>query len=196
MDDHPRKLVYCMVLCLFTLSLTLAVWVPEALAQQQNCTEKLAQAEQLYMEVQPEEAIALLTECIETNEFTQEERQRAYRLLALSYISNEQFDEARDAVRDLLRFAPDYQVDPVQDPPVFVTLIEEIRPPITPPVVAEQPKRKGGISKWLLIGGGVVAGGVLAAVLAGGGGSNGNGNGNGPPPPPTIAAPPPLPGGN
>lgn len=194
MDDHPRKLVYCM--CLFTLSLTLAVGVPEALAQQQNCTEKLAQAEQFYVEVQPEEAIALLTECIETNEFTQEQRQRAHRLLALSYISNEQFDEARDAVRDLLRFAPDYQVDLVQDPPVFVTLIEEIRPQIAPPVVAEQPKRKGGISKWLIIGGGVVAGGVLAAVLAGGGGGNGNGNGNGPPPPPTIAAPPPLPGGN
>ncbi len=191
MDDHPRKLVYCMVLCLFTLSLTLAVWVPEALAQQQNCTEKLAQAEQLYMEVQPEEAIALLTECIETNEFTQEERQRAYRLLALSYISNEQFDEARDAVRDLLEFAPDYQVDPVQDPPVFVTLVEEYRAE-NPPVVgppgdrdAEPPRRKRGISKWLLIGGGVVAGGVVAAVLLGGGGGDNS-----------LPAPPALPGGN
>ncbi len=194
MDDHPRKLVYCVVLCLFTLSLTLAVWVPEALAQQQNCTDKLAQAEKMYTEVQPEEAIALLTGCMETNEFTEEERQRAYRLLALSYISNEQFDEARDAVRDLLEFAPDYQVDPVQDPPVFVTMIEEIRRPITPPAVAEQPKQKRGISKWLLIGGGAVAVGVLAAVLSGGEPPIVE-----PPPPmglPTIAAPPPLPGGN
>ena len=64
MDEHARKLVYCIVLCLFTLSLTLAVWVPEASAQQQNCTEKLAQAEQFYVEVQPDEAIALLTECL------------------------------------------------------------------------------------------------------------------------------------
>ena len=184
MDEHVRKLAYCMVLCLFTLSLTLAVWVPEALAQQQSCTEKLAQAKKMYTEVQPEEAIALLTECMETNEFTEEERHRAYRLLALSYISNEQLDEARDAVRDLLEFEPDYQVDPVQDPPVFVIIIVEMRQQITPPPVAEQPKRKRRISKWLLIGGGVVAGGVVAAVLLGGGGDD------------SLPGPPALPGGN
>lgn len=184
MDEHARKPVYCIVLCLFTLSLTLAVWVPEALAQQQSCTEKLAEAEKMYSEVQPEQAIALLTECMETNEFTEEERRRAYRLLALSLISNEQIDQARDAVRDLLEFEPDYQVDTVQDPPVFVMIIVEIRQEITPPPVAEQPKRKRGISKWLFIGGGVVAGGVVAAVLLGGGGDN------------SLPGPPALPGGN
>ena len=181
MDEHVRKLVYCIVLC--TLSLTLAVWVPEALAQQQSCTEKLALAEKMYTEVQPEEAIALLTECMETNEFTEEERKRAYRLLALSLISNEQLDEARDAVRDLLEFDPDYQVDTVQDPPVFVVIIVEIRQEIAPSPVVEKPKRKRGISKWLLFSGGVVASGVVAAVLLGGGDN-------------LLPAPPVLPGGN
>ena len=182
------------VLYLFTLSLFLLIWIPDVQAQQ-TCTEKLAQAEQLYENIEPGEAIALLRECLETNEFTEQEQISAYRLLALCHISNEQPSEARDAVANLLTLSPGYQVNPDQDPPDFITMIEEYRAAnqrvVRPPDQREQPvsvvepqKQKRGLTKWLLIGGGVVAGGVVAAVLLGG-----NGNDN-------LPEAPPLPGGN
>lgn len=195
MKYYPHKHARGAALYLLALSLFLLVWIPDVQAQQQTCTEKLAQANQLYQRVELNEAIALLTQCLDTDAFTEQERISAYRLLALCHIGNEQPDEARDAVRNLLTRFPGYQVNADQDPPDFVTMIEEyraanqrvVRPQEEPEQqvsVIEPKKRKQGRRRWLFIGGGVVAGGVVAAVLLGrNGGSN-------------LPEPPPLPGGN
>ena len=175
-------------------ALIFAVWVPDAQAQQ-SCTEKLAQADELYQNVELDEAIALLTECLNTNEFTEQEKISAYRLLALCYIGNEQPDDARDAIANLLDLDPGYQLDPEQDPPDFQNMVEEYReaneqvrrqPDNRQEIAAgATPQKKRNRTKWLLIGGGAVAGGVVAAVLLGGGGGAKN-----------LPPAPALPGGN
>ena len=162
---------------------------------QEVCTKQLAQAENDYNRGRFDEAINMITECLGKSGMTEQERMRAYRLLGLAYLAKDYLEDARSAVRKLLDMVPNYESDPVQDPPPFTKLIEEVKqeqPEKTEKKMAEEQKQKdeilvspklteeveaeraGGSKKWYFIGGGiVVAGGVVAALLL-----SGNGNGN------------------
>lgn len=103
----------------------------------QNCDTALEDAGEQYRAGYFDEAIELLTNCLERNAFDAGERRRVYRLLGLSYIGKDREQDARAAVRALLEVAPDYQPDPALDPPPFVALVEEMNrnvpaPPVEP----------------------------------------------------------------
>ncbi len=98
------------------------------MAQVQSvCAKNLADAEQRYNTGRFDEAIGLITECLGKKDISEEEKMKAYRLLGLSYIAKDFLDDARNAVRKLLYMVPNYQPDPVQDPPPFTKLIEEVK---------------------------------------------------------------------
>jgi tetratricopeptide (TPR) repeat protein len=186
--------------CVFIGLLIICMPLSPDLAQaQEDCRAKLQQAEQEFTNTRFDEAIALLTACLEKDGFTQPDKQRAYRLLGLAYLAKDYIEQAKSAINRLLDLVPMYQPDPDQDPPIFIQMFEKVKserqqrqtgsPSEKKP--PEVKKKKGGGGKWLLIGGLVVAAGGGAALALGGSGGGGT-----TPPPPTIQTlptPPPLP---
>ena len=144
------------------LTAVVALALPFAV-RAQTCDGALERADGLYVQAEFDAAIALLTECMEGEAFSEAERARAYRLLGLSYIGKGQMAEARTAAEDLMALDPAYEPDPADDPPTWQQLVEEVEgepavspdpppvdtdradpPPATAtPLPASQPERRG-----------------------------------------------------
>ncbi|MFK7849004.1 MAG: hypothetical protein AB8G77_27195 [Rhodothermales bacterium] len=185
-----------------------------SLAQEQSCEQLLTEANDLYSRGAFDETIQKLDQCLETDNLSEPQRKIAYRLKGLSFIGKGLEVDARASIKRLIELVPNYEPDPVMDPPNFVQMITEVReeinaeinqaaPPlevVSEPEVLETPtatpatvtsnttkrKKKNG-KKWIIGGLGVAAAGGLVAVLASGGGGGGNSGGD------AIAAPPALP---
>jgi hypothetical protein len=149
------------------------------------CEQQLTQAEEEYNTGRFDQAIGLITECLGNPGISEHEKMRAYRLLGLAYIAKDYLEDAKTAVKKLLDMVPNYQSDPVQDPPPFTKLVEEvkeqkqseeqeIKPTDELSQLTQLEEEKGSKKKWYIIGGGVAAAGIIVAIIAGGGG-NGNG---------------------
>lgn len=173
---------------------------------QSVCAKNLADAEQRYNTGRFDDAIGLITECLGKKGISEEEKMKAYRLLGLSYIAKDYLEDAKTAVKKLLDMVPNYQSDPVQDPPPFTKLVEEVKeqqkpqekpqqPAVKEPVKKQpdeltkltqtEPKKKSN-KKWYFIGGGVLAAGAIVAIVASSGGGNGETSPSALPGPPTL----------
>lgn len=111
-----RMLSACAVLLLFA-----------APADAQQCGTALANAERQYNNGDFDTVIQRLSNCLDQNAFTIDQRREAYRLIGLSYIGKDREAEARQAVRSLLEVAPNYQPNPEVDPPPFSRMVNEER---------------------------------------------------------------------
>ena len=67
-----------------------------------------------------------------------DEAVQVYRLISLSHLTKGDLEPAQQTVRDLLRTAPTYQADPIQDPPSYVTMVDVVRQEMA---AAAQPAR-------------------------------------------------------
>ncbi|MCI0694714.1 hypothetical protein L0337_22250 [candidate division KSB1 bacterium] len=179
----------------------LPLFSDEAFAQE-NCQAQLAQAEKEYTNGRFDEAVTLLTPCVNKGKLSAADEQRAYKLLGLAYLGKDYVDQAKNAIRKLLELVPGYEPDPDQDPPPYTNMVREVKKelqakqpekkPETPTPVQKEPEikqKKGGGTKWILIGGGVVVAGVGAALALGGGGGGGTQR----PPLQQLPTPPSLP---
>ena len=92
-----------------------------------NCDLEMREANDLYARGQFDQTINLVDQCLTMEGIPEQERRAAYRLKGLSYIGKGLEGDAKASVRALLDFAPNYQPDPVLDPPDFVSLVAEIR---------------------------------------------------------------------
>ena len=119
-----RIILGFLILYLFIMTIPGLISTGQA---QTLCEMQLKEAGHLYNIGNFEEAIVLLTECLETEGVSKEEKLQAYRLLGLTYIAKDYLDLARNAVRKLLEMVPNYKADPIQDPPPFTKLIEEVK---------------------------------------------------------------------
>jgi tetratricopeptide (TPR) repeat protein len=178
----------CLFVLVFFLTGTLLILLISSTANTAQaqiksvCATQLNDAEQKYNTGRFDEAIGLITKCLGKPEISEQEKMRAYRLLGLSYIAKDYLEDARTAVKKLLDMVPNYQSDPVQDPPPFTKMVEEIKEqqqPSQPEIEEPEIKRpdeveeqtqtepkKGGSKKWYYIGGGAaVTAGIVAAVL-------------------------------
>ena len=148
--------------------------------KQDDCSNALAVAQSNLERAEFDEAINLLTKCLNKG-FTKEQMEKGYRLLGLSYIAKDLMQEARKAVWDLVSLVPDIEPDMDQDPKLYRDILDEMK------TKYDKENVKGG-PPWLLIAGGALVGGIVAVLTLGG---NGNGNGRDPlPQPPSI---PPVP---
>jgi hypothetical protein len=160
----------------------------QSMAQAVDCQADLSRAEENYRNGKFQEAISLVQGCIDKSGVQEADLGRAYRILGLVYIAEDDQGQARAAVTQLLRVVPGYAPDANLDSPPFVSLVDEIRrqlyppPPPPPPPAPEPSKPKSGGRKWLLVGLGVLAAGAGALVLS-----------HGTPTTSSIASPPPLP---
>ena len=132
-----------------------------------DCIERLDEAEELYRTGGFDEAIEILVYCLDEGELPDDDKMRAYRLLGLAYIAQDYLEDARRAIARLLDLVPDYTPDPIQDPPTFRRLVEDVRvdeeddDALPQPPVAEE-----RTSIWYYIGGGILAAGAaVGAVL-------------------------------
>lgn len=96
-------------------------------AQDMQCQEELSQANALYTVGRFDEAIERVDACLEKESLSDMERRTAYRLKGLSFIGKGVEVDAKASVRLLMELFPNYEPDPVQDPPDFVSLVNEMR---------------------------------------------------------------------
>ncbi len=161
------------------VAMLLSIFAAPAVGQNTNtCGEQLEEAETSYVEGRFDEAIRLVLRCLDRNDVETAQAIDAYRLLALALIRKDELPDARAAIVQLLDVYPEYEPDPIVDPPSFRALVDIVKQQLSPVATdtSEPPARRSWFRsnlKWILPGGAVVVGGVLAAVLAQGGGSGG-----------------------
>ncbi len=109
------------------LILSVLTFNQSAYGQTTACQTELEQAEQAYTLGNFDETIRLVDLCLTKNNIQEAERQFAFRLKGLSYIGKGLEADARAAIHRLLELVPSFQADPIQDPPSFVSLIEEVK---------------------------------------------------------------------
>jgi tetratricopeptide (TPR) repeat protein len=159
---------------------------------QENCETALADAQDKYINGRFDEAIDILERCL-TKGFNEEQKKQAYKFLGLSYLAKDYLDQAKNAIKKLLELVPNWEPDPIQDPPPFKKLVEEVKeqmakekqvaqPEPVQPVEPPPPTKKGGGKKFIFIGGAsAAAAAVTVLFLLGGDG------------PQRLPDPPPLP---
>jgi hypothetical protein len=184
------------VLFVFFLGGSAFLAVPSAQGQTALvCERALAAAEEQYLDAEYNEALRLVSACLNQSNIPKQQAVSAYRLLALIHLKQDALDSARAAVVNLLGIDPTYTADPVNSPPAYVSLVAIVQRDL-----ASRTDEASGAdgassesnrtpffrrtSTW--VGGLLVGGGVTTALVLLGGGSSG---GNGPP-----SGPAPLPG--
>lgn len=111
---------------LFAACLILACFSVDALAQT-SCEQELARAEEAYSQGNFDETIRQVDLCLNRENIAAADRRLGFRLKGLSYIGKGLEADAREAVRRLIELVPNFRADPIQDPPAFAALIEEVR---------------------------------------------------------------------
>lgn len=194
-----------------TLGVLMLLCALPVYAQEESCQNEINQANTFYARGGFDETIAILDVCLAKEGISDTDRSTAYRLKGLSYIGKGLEVNAQTSVERLIELFPNYEPDPVQDPPDFIEMVnrakEELNelqdeqpaaaaPEVETPVAANTPppantndgtevrRKKGGAGKWILGGLGLAAAGGAVFLLtsdSGGGGAD------------SIAEPPALP---
>ena len=126
-----------------TLVLLLLSWAAPAAAQPASatpsCETRLAEADAHYRQREHEVLEPLVLGCIYDSTAAPAEIERAYRLLALSFLDQGDLAGARAAVTRLVASAPAYRPDATLDLPVYVSLVESVREQMQPPARPSAP---------------------------------------------------------
>lgn len=91
-------------------------------SQQEDCIFKLQEAEKLYSQGLVEQIPELLDPCINKG-LSKEDRLQAYKLIIISYLFDDNQEEADNSMLGFLKLFPEYEVSPT-DPAEFVQLFE------------------------------------------------------------------------
>ncbi|MBN2682428.1 MAG: PorT family protein [Bacteroidales bacterium] len=110
---------------LFVLLLLFSVSA-NSLYSQQNCAVILKEAEKMFDNGVIEDVPSLLNDCLK-NGFSKDEKLRAYRLIIISFLFDDNKEEAEAFMLELLKLEPEYEVNKVVDPSEFVSLMEKFR---------------------------------------------------------------------
>ena len=144
-------------------------------AKMSDCASVVEQSLRSYQEGRFDRAIAALDECLRNQGIEKERRGDAYRILGLCYIAKDDEDRARIAIHQLLLLEPQWQPDPLDDPPAFQRLVADVRTAMSEGRLvspAETSTQSKGSKNWWILGSLVAAGGALAVVLLSGGGDD------------------------
>jgi hypothetical protein len=161
------------------------------------CERALDAADDQYLDAEYEEALRLVSACLNQSDIPDEQAVSAYRLLALIHLKQDELESARAAVVNLLGIEPTYEADPVNSPPAYVSLVSIVQRDLqrtaeeqAATAASSEPARTPFFrrtSTWITMGGILVGSGVATYFVMEGGGTSGGG---GTPPP---AGPGPLP---
>lgn len=119
-----RVLTILKLLKHFLIILSLSTCLITGLDAQNNC---LRTARTAYDEGRLNQ-LSTLEDCLKNNVLTtQEERVEAYKLLALSYLFQDEPDKADEAMLNLLKTNPEFVLNPASDPAEFIALYNSFR---------------------------------------------------------------------
>lgn len=178
--------------------LALTAGLPRPAAAQQTgdqqlqvaCEQILAKADSNYTNGRFEAAVRLALRCLQTADPSDQQMIRAYRLLGLAYLRQDRLEDAKQVIAGLLTVAPQYEPDPVKDPPAYFSLVaivkeeRELTSEQTPNAPQEEETWISQTWNWILVtAAGAVTTGLLVLLLAGDGGPGDSGSGDLPPPP-------------
>ncbi len=111
--------------CLLLLLLGAALVAP---AQAQRlCAAVLPEAEARYTDGRFGEALDAAARCLAEKPLAEAEARRALRLAVLAHLGRRERAEAQLAALRLLDRAPDYEPDPMTDPPDYAALVYDVR---------------------------------------------------------------------
>ena len=166
------RLAYNLLLC--TLFFSFLTTTTAHAQDEATCVNNTTQADRLRLEGSFEEAVELLQSCKDSSVINDQQRSRIYEILAKSYEGLRFENDAREAIRNLLRIAPDYKVNEQDDKPLYKQWVREIKQEMgldEPEEVIAEPEpitaaQKSKRRRALFIGGGaVVAGGIIYAIV-------------------------------
>lgn len=127
------------IFLIYTLGLTGAVH-----AQTANCSQQLSDAQARFDLGNLPGIPEMLTDCINSNGFTPEERTRAHKLMTLVYLYQDNQAKAEEWIVKLLRVDKEHQLDPVTDPADIFHLYEKFR---SKPIFRVKPYIGGNLSR-------------------------------------------------
>lgn len=99
-----------------------------------QCTEQLIIAEKEYLSGKYTEAIRIINQCLDKENLIDFEKEKAYKILSLVYISMDSIKEANNAVKNLLIINPDFKTTPDKDPQTLQNIIDNIAQNLTPQI--------------------------------------------------------------
>ena len=182
----------------------LSVWIVLPVHGQTSlvCERALATADEQYLDQAYDEALRLVSACLNQNDIPQDQAVTAYRLLALIHIKQDELDSARAAVVNLLGVDPSYTADPIDSPPAYVSLVSIVKRDLQRTAEAQagadtsatstRPPFFRRSSTWITMTGILVGSGVATFFAINGGG---DGGGNPPSGPDSLPIPPGTPPG-
>lgn len=97
-----------------------------AFAQTNDCVIKLKDAEKLYENGLIEKIPPLLGPCIKKG-LKKDDQLQAIKLVIQSYLFDDKYEKADSMMTLLLKIEPEYQPNPLVDPPEFITLYKSYR---------------------------------------------------------------------
>jgi tetratricopeptide (TPR) repeat protein len=112
-----------------------SIKIASAFAQTKDqCTEQLIIAEKEYLSGKYAEAIKLINKCLDKENLIDFEKEEAYRILSIVYISIDSINEANNAVKNLLITNPNFKIFPERDPQTLQIFIDNIAQTLTPEI--------------------------------------------------------------
>ena len=155
-----------LILCISILSLHVVGAEPQNKPyQDQECSERLDQAEESYYNGDLDQAILLARQCSEDKNVSNDIRLHAYKILARSFLIKEDMNSAKNTVLLILQINPEYQATIEEESPNFVKLVDETRAEHTQMAAAEETST---INPWIWVGAGGVAATAIIIMVAGG----------------------------
>jgi tetratricopeptide (TPR) repeat protein len=133
--------------------------------------QKINLAQKLYFEGNFDSAIDLIKQCLQQGFAADNEKVRAYKILAQAYLAKGFEQPAQEVVKKLLEIVPEYTPVLEEDPPQFVELVKKTKN--TSAAKTEKPKSANNTNHkktyWLWVGsaGVVILGATAILVLNG-----------------------------
>jgi len=103
-----------------SVSILILLLVVAVSGQQQDCVFKLQEAEKLYSDGLIENIPGLLNPCIRKG-LAKEDKLQAYKIVILSYLFDDDQENAEKTMLEFLKFNPEYEISPT-DPEEFIYL--------------------------------------------------------------------------
>lgn len=118
----PHKDIKCIVP---GLAIMLLLFQPTSAFGQENCADTLRKAQKLYEQGIIEEIPPLIKQCLEEG-FNRSDKIKAYKLLIMSYIFDDNQTSAENTMLSFLKDFPEYETKP-EDPVEFVYLFNSYK---------------------------------------------------------------------
>lgn len=177
-----RREINALATSFFLLPLLLIV--PNVVRGQAACERVLSEAEAHYVTGSFTDAINILAPCVRSFPAGSDEDRAAHRLLALAYLRNGEIEESRLVIVELFERNPDYEADPVSDPPAYVSMVNLVREESGVGSSTVSGGGAGGAAPprtwlrsprtWLIVAGSSAVVATLLVLGASGGGGNGS----------------------